>query len=60
MEFCSHKPRKAKDCWCKKEQNNAVCSNMGELECGQLETAILSEASQTEEDKDHIPFTGEI
>ena len=33
---------------------------MGELEYGQLEMAILSEVSQTEEDKYHILFIGEI
>ena len=33
----------------KKEQNNAICSNMEELE-----TLILSEVSQKEKDKYHM------
>ena len=58
--FCSRKPRKAKGCWCEKEQNNATCSHMEELGYDQLERAALSEVSQTEEDKYHILFIGEI
>ena len=57
---CGVLQSQAKDCWCKKELNNAICSNMDELEYGQLEMAILSEVSQTEEDKYHILFIGEI
>ena len=33
----------------KKEQNNAICSNMGELE-----TLMLSEVNQKEKDKYHM------
>ena len=33
---------------------------MDELEYGQLEMALLSEVNQTEEDKYHILFIGEI
>ena len=60
VELCSRKPRKAKGCWCEKEQNNATWSHMEELGYDQLERAALREVSQTEEDKYHILFIGEI